>query len=43
MSEIHIIPTDKEHDESRSCWCMPEVEHIDSETGKTVIVHRDVH
>lgn len=31
-----------EHVASADCWCLPEVEYVDSETGATVYVHRSL-
>ena len=32
-----------EHIESEECWCEPELEYEDPETGNQVWVHREVH
>lgn len=29
-----------EHKPSQDCWCQPEVDHVDPETGCAVYVHR---
>lgn len=35
-----IMPKPADHIASPECWCEPEVEHVDPETGVAVYVHR---
>ena len=30
------------HFSSKHCWCCPDIEYIDPETGNTVYVHNDI-
>ena len=30
-----------EHEESENCWCEPELDYVDPETGVKVYVHKD--
>lgn len=38
---IHVVPTEgKPHDESRDCWCEPELHSKDEETDIEVWSHK---
>lgn len=32
----------REHEESESCWCEPEVAYVDPESGCKVFVHKEL-
>lgn len=40
IREIHDMPL--EHVASENCWCEPEKNFVDSETGNAVYVHREI-
>ncbi len=44
--KLDVLPKMKvvlEHEDSEECWCEPELEYEDPETGVQVWVHRETH
>ena len=39
--QIHVVPNDNKHKESKDCWCHPALNYIDIETNKQVWSHND--
>jgi hypothetical protein len=39
---VHVVPLDREHFESKDCWCQPELHYKDEETGVEVWTHREI-
>ena len=41
--DVHVLPTyGKAHECEAGCWCEPELEYVDADTGRVVWVHRDL-
>jgi len=38
--ELPIAPVTREHEASAACWCGPEIDYVDPDTGATVYVHK---
>lgn len=38
---IHTVPTDNQHYESKECWCNPLLSYKDEATGKEHYIHTD--
>lgn len=38
--ELHVMPNDGKHQESRDCFCEPKLDHVDEETGREVWLHK---
>lgn len=41
-NDVHVIPTDAPHECSEECWCEPELEYTDDESGRSVWVHKEL-
>lgn len=40
---VHVMPTDAEHEESKDCWCSPTLqEDYTAQGGKKVYLHREM-
>lgn len=35
-------PGEREHEANHDCWCEPEIDYVDPDTGVAVYVHRSV-
>lgn len=43
--DVHVFPQfpdEPEHDVTNSCWCEPEIDYLDPETGVAVWLHKRV-
>lgn len=38
-----VVVMPLEHEDKLECWCEPEIDYYDPETGACVIVHRERH
>lgn len=38
---VHTMPNDNQHYESKECWCNPLLNYKDSVTGKEQYIHTD--
>ena len=40
---VHVIPLDKHHEESKDCWCVPTLtQKIDEAHDKEVWLHKEL-
>ncbi len=39
---VHTVPLEKEHIESKDCWCEPTLEYEDPETGCKHYLHKEL-
>ena len=35
-------PVEKEHIDSKDCWCCPKLDYVDPDTGVEVWVHNEI-